>query len=199
MARTRTRKQQLTLDLSGNRTQTAIIKRGTSTMAKKKKRAARGYSGPTQIVMRESVSVAPRRSGPPAIRRSSAPAVRPIYVSSSQAIRSGGGGGGRRRAASSGAAAGTKVRKGVAIAGAIIGYMDRPGSMAEATLAKIPALGGSRKITIALGLHLWARKRPGGIIDHAATAATAIAAYDVGRNGLANLGLAGPGDAVARF
>lgn len=202
MARAKTKKQQLTLDLSGNRTQTAIIKRGTATMAKKRKSSSRGYSGPTQIVMRESVSVAPRRGGPPARRSSSAAAVRPIYISSTQAVRGGGGGGGGRRRSSSrggGSQAGARVRKGAAIAGVVIGYLDRPGSMAEATLAKVPALGGSRKITLALIAHMVAKKRPGGYIDHAATALTAIAAYDVGRNGLANLGLQGPGDTVARF
>ena len=172
---------QLDLTMSDNRT-TALARRSPTTMASKRKTATR--TAPTTIVVRESMSLNTRPASPPARQ--------PIYTA--VAAR-------RLEGARKSPAArkqprhvGATVRKGVAIAGAVIGYMDRPGSALEATLAKVPALGGSRKITLALGLHLAARKRPGGFIDHAATAMTAIASYDVGRNGFGNLGLQGDGD-----
>lgn len=89
-----------------------------------------------------------------------------------------GGGGGRKKGA--GAGAGEKVRKGAAIGGAILGYVSK-NHMAQVN--KLPALFGSRLLVIAIGAHYLAKKRPGGIIDHVATAATAIAAFNFGQAG----------------
>lgn len=195
MARTLTRKQ-LELGFGGAAAKARALnrKKETRKMARKKTTTrARKATDPTTIVVRDSTSVAlaqrPRAAAP--ARRSA-----PVYIAS--AVRGavsrfrGGGSKGPRHV-------GATVRKGVAVAGVVIGYLDRPGSPLEATMQKIPALGGSRKITLAIGLHMLAKKRPGGYIDHGATAMTAIAAYDVGRNGFGNLGVAGPGDSVARF
>lgn len=75
---------------------------------------------------------------------------------------------------------GRDVRKGVAIASVVLGYVSR--NQAEA-LKKVPAVMGSRYITLAAGLHMLAEKRPGGYIDHAATAMVAIAGFNIGKAG----------------
>ena len=110
------------------------------------------------------------KSPPPMRTRSAAP----IYVAPARAPRrrSGGGGGG-------GVHHGARVRKAVAIGGVILGYASRN---VEA-YKKVPQVMGSRLITVAIVGHLAADKYRGGYIDHIATAATAIAAFNVGKAG----------------
>jgi len=106
-------------------------------------------------------------------------------------VPSGGGrgGGGRRR--SSGTITkhiGTQVRKGAAIGGAIIGYVEKNHAT---TWAQLPSIAGSPMVTLAIATHLYAQENPGGYADHIATAATAIAAYNIGQRGFS---LSGPDD-----
>lgn len=109
--------------------------------------------------------------GPIVVRTSSAPATRRK-------------GGGRRRGA--GASSGERVRKAAAIGGAILGYVKK--NHAAETLNKLPAIKGSHIATLAIGLH-FLKPKPGGIVDHVATAACAVAAYELGQS------LAGDGEA----
>lgn len=90
----------------------------------------------------------------------------------------------KRRSSGGGGRAGTQVRKGAAIGGFILGYAK---ANHAAVLDKIPKIKGSVMGTIALGLHFLAKPRPGGMTDHIATAATAIAAYEIGQTGLGSL------------
>ena len=108
---------------------------------------------------------------PPMRTRSAAPIV---VTRSAPRRRSGGGGGG-----GGGVHHGARVRKAVAIGGVILGYASRN---VEA-YKKVPQVMGSRLVTIALAGHLIADKYRGGYIDHIATAATAIAAFNVGKAG----------------
>jgi hypothetical protein len=109
---------------------------------------------------------------PPMRTRSAAPIV---VTRSAPRRRSGGGGGG----GGGGVHHGARVRKAVAIGGVILGYASRN---VEA-YKKVPQVMGSRLVTIALAGHLIADKYRGGYIDHIATAATAIAAFNVGKAG----------------
>lgn len=156
-------------------------------MAKTKKRKTttpRRSSAPTSIVVRAPEPRAPARRASTTINER-------IYVAPQTSLF-------RRRpsgSAASNAHKGARVRKGVAVAGAVIGFLDRSGGMLSQVEAKMP--GGTsttKKAIIALGLHHLAKKRPGGYMDHAATAMTAIAAYQVGRDGITALSLSGPGD-----
>lgn len=122
------------------------------------------------------------RSSPPVMyARPAAPA--PIVVRSAPAKRRGGGGGGGRPHV------GARVRKGVAIGGVILGYASKNVD----AFKQVPKLMGSRLMTLALAGHYLAQNRPGGYIDHIATAATAIAAFNVGQAG----GFAGAATAEA--
>ena len=107
---------------------------------------------------------------PPMQTRSAAP----IFVAPARrapARRSRGGGGAVHH--------GARVRKAVAIGGVILGYASKN---VEA-YKKVPQVMGSRLITIAIAGHLAADKYRGGYIDHIATAAVAIAAFNVGKAG----------------
>ena len=108
---------------------------------------------------------------PPPMRTRSAA---PIFVAPRRrapARRSSGGGGAVHH--------GARVRKAVAIGGVILGYASKN---VEA-YKKVPQVMGSRLITIAIAGHLAADKYRGGYIDHIATAAVAIAAFNVGKAG----------------
>lgn len=98
-----------------------------------------------------------------------------------------GGGGGRRRSSSGRITKhiGTEVRKGAVIGGAVLGYLmkNQAGMMAQ-----IPKLAGTPLITIAIGAHMYAQDNPGGYVDHIATAAAAIAAYEIGQRGFSLTG-----------
>jgi hypothetical protein len=101
--------------------------------------------------------------------------------------------GGRRKAASGRITKhiGAEVRKGAVIGGAVLGYLMK--NQAE-MMAKIPKLAGTPLITIAIGAHLYAQDNPGGYIDHVATAAAAIAAYEIGQRGFSLTGDDGNGN-----
>lgn len=111
-----------------------------------------------------------------------------------------GGGGGRGRRRSSGTITkhiGKEVRKGAALGGAVIGYIEKNHA---SMWAQIPSVAGSPIITLAIATHLYAEDNPGGYADHIATAATAIAAYNIGQRGLSLSApdpvstVSGPGD-----
>lgn len=85
-------------------------------------------------------------------------------------------GGGRRRGAGGGG--GAAVRKGAAIGGFILGYVKK--NYAAQTIDKLPDIKGSHIATLGVGLH-FLRPKSGGILDHVATAAVAIGAYELGQ------------------
>lgn len=134
-----------------------MAKRKKSTTTRKRRAPAR-----TAITVYSKAPPMRTRSAPIVVTRAAAPR-----------RRSGGGGGG------GGVHKGARVRKGVAIGGVMLGYASRNVDAYK----KIPKVMGSQLITVALAGHMLAQKYPGGYIDHIATAATAIAAFNVGKAG----------------
>lgn len=86
--------------------------------------------------------------------------------------------GGKRRG---GGGTSNRVRGGVAIGGAILGYAEKNYAT---QFAQIPDIKGSRMLTIAAVGHFLVKPRPGGWLDHAVTAAAAIAGYQIGQTGI---------------
>lgn len=84
----------------------------------------------------------------------------------------------KRRGGAAAGGGGAKVRKGAAIGGFLLGYVKK--NHAAETLDKIPAIKGSHIATLGVGLH-FLRPKSGGIVDHIATAAVAIGAYELGQ------------------
>ena len=109
------------------------------------------------------------------IVRTSRPSGGPIVVRATTSPTRRRGGGGR---SGGGASSGERVRKAAAIGGVILGYVKK--NHAAATINKLPAIKGSHMATLAIGLH-FLRPKPGGIVDHVATASAAIAAYEIGQ------------------
>jgi hypothetical protein len=134
-------------------------------MAKKRKTTSRKRAPAVRAI------TVYNRPPPPMRTRSAAP----IFVAQRAPARRRSGGGGGGGAVHHGA----RVRKAVAIGGVILGYASKN---VEA-YKKVPQVMGSRLITIAIAGHLAADKYRGGYIDHIATAAVAIAAFNVGKAG----------------
>ena len=163
-----------------------------TTTKRKKAKTTRRAAQPT-VAIKEEVRMVPARGyGAPARRSAPAPIfVAPRTLPAPTSKRKTGGAGAMTHTT------GEKVRKGVAVASFVLGYAERNNTLGVNDLtAKMPVLFGSKKLSMAIGLHLLSRKtKPGGYVDHLATALTGVAFYDLGTHGfgsgglLSNLGL----------
>lgn len=87
----------------------------------------------------------------------------------------------RRGRGGGGASTSNRVRGGVFIVAAGLGYVEKNyASMFD----KVPAVKGSRYLTVAAVGHFLIKPRPGSWLDHGVTAAAAIAGREIGQAGI---------------
>ena len=87
----------------------------------------------------------------------------------------------RRRRGAAGGSTSNRTRGGVAVAGFVLGYVNKNYS---ATISKVPAIKGSYMLTLGAAGHFLLKPRPGSALDHAVTAACAIGGYELGTTGI---------------
>lgn len=87
----------------------------------------------------------------------------------------------RRGRGGGGGSTSNRVRGGVFVASAGLGYVEKNYA---STFDKVPKLKGSAYLTIAAVGHFGLKPRAGSWLDHAVTAATAIAGREIGQAGI---------------
>ncbi|MGL4444973.1 MAG: hypothetical protein ACRCU1_15210 [Alsobacter sp.] len=85
----------------------------------------------------------------------------------------------RRSAAASSGGGGARVRPKIGLAAAALGLLNR--KYGAQTIQRLPKIKGSHIITLGAGLH-FLKPKSGSALDHIATAAVAVGAYEVTNN-----------------